>query len=122
MIILAIVFQVLLAFAFLAAGGGKLAGTKQSLAQRDQDKVVPWFWTTTGGLEVLGALGLLIGIFVPALAAAAAIGLALTMVGAIVVHFRAKLPVLMNIPALVILALAVTVAIVRFSTSFTTHI
>ncbi|MBA3826351.1 MAG: DoxX family protein [Ktedonobacterales bacterium] len=114
MVILAIVFQVLLGLAFLAAGGGKLASAKQSVAQRDTLRVVPWFWSMTGALEVLGALGVLIGIFVPALAALAAIGLALAMVGAVVVHFRANQPLALNIPSLVLFALAVTVAAVRW--------
>lgn len=41
-----------------------------------------------GALEVAGAVGLLLGGFVPALGAAAGVGLLLLMVGAVVTHVR----------------------------------
>src|SRR5215211_9107151 len=41
-------------------------------------------------LKIAGALGLLIGIGVPALGVAAAIGLVLFFIGALVTHFRAR--------------------------------
>jgi uncharacterized membrane protein YphA (DoxX/SURF4 family) len=42
------------------------------------------------GLEIAGALGLLIGIWIPPLGIAASIGLALYFLGAVVAHVRAK--------------------------------
>jgi uncharacterized membrane protein YphA (DoxX/SURF4 family) len=42
------------------------------------------------GLEITGALGLLIGIWIPPLGIAASIGLALYFLGAVVAHVRAK--------------------------------
>lgn len=111
--IVAAIFQVLLGAGFLMAGGGKLASAKQSVEQRDHLRVVPWFWMLTGALEV-GALGVLVGLFVPALAGLAAIGLALVMIGAVVVHFRAGEPLPRSIPNLVLFALAATVVAVRW--------
>ncbi len=51
---------------------------------------VPDSWMTTLGiLKVAGALGLLVGIVVPSVGTAAAIGLVLFFIGAIVTHLRA---------------------------------
>ncbi len=51
---------------------------------------VPDSWMTTLGiLKAAGAIGLLIGIGIPPIGMAAAIGLALFFVGAIVTHLRA---------------------------------
>jgi hypothetical protein len=52
---------------------------------------VPKSWMTTLGiLKAAGALGLLVGIGVPAIGTAAAIGLILFFVGAIITHLRAS--------------------------------
>ena len=51
---------------------------------------VPDSWMTTLGiLKAAGALGLLVGIVVPPVGTAAAIGLVLFFIGAIVTHLRA---------------------------------
>ncbi len=111
----------LLALAFLGAGTMKLTRSKEQLAGAGMA------WTedfsagmvkTIGGLEALGALGLILppltGIL-PALAPIAATGLAVTMIGAIVVHVRRREQFT---PALVLLALAAFVAIGRFLVPF----
>jgi len=52
---------------------------------------VPESWITMLGiLKAAGALGLLIGIWVPLIGTAAAIGLVLFFVGAIITHLRAR--------------------------------
>jgi DoxX-like family len=52
---------------------------------------VPQSWLfPLGALKAAGALGLLIGIGVPALGVAAATGLVLFFIGALVTHFRAR--------------------------------
>jgi len=52
---------------------------------------VPDSWMTTLGiLETAGAIGLLVGIGVPRLGTAAAIGLVLFFIGAIITHLRAR--------------------------------
>jgi hypothetical protein len=52
---------------------------------------VPESWMTAlGALKMAGALGVLIGIVVPALGVAAASGLVLFFVGAIVTHLRVR--------------------------------
>jgi hypothetical protein len=52
---------------------------------------VPESWMTTlGALKMAGALGVLVGIVVPVLGAAAAGGLVLFFVGAILTHLRVR--------------------------------
>ena len=57
-------------------------------------------------LELLGAAGLLVGIWVPLIGLAAAIGLVLYFLGAVIAHVRAKAPAKESFPALVLLVLA----------------
>ncbi len=105
---------VVLAVVFAASGAVKLFVPRAALAQR-----MPWTVDATdgqvkllGALELAGATGLLLpgllGI-VPALVPLAAIGLALTMVGAIVTHVRAGEGAA-AIPAAVLLVLCLVVA------------
>jgi hypothetical protein len=52
---------------------------------------VPEAWMTTLGiLKAVGALGLLVGVGVPLIGTAAAVGLILFFVGAIITHLRAR--------------------------------
>ena len=89
------VAQALLAVAFFMAGLMKLTQPKEKLAPNMP--YVEDISTSTlrgiGLLEVLGAIGviapMLLGIL-PVLTAWAAVGLALTMVGAAIVHIRRK--------------------------------
>ena len=87
------VIQILVALAFLAAGIVKVSQPLERL-----QKNMSWVTVTPlvlvrliGTLEILGALGLILpavtGI-APWLTTAAAIGLVLTMIGAIILHFR----------------------------------
>jgi uncharacterized membrane protein YphA (DoxX/SURF4 family) len=104
-----IILSALLAVAFLGAGGLKLVGAKQSLTMRDQLRVGAQLWPVVGALEVAGALGLVVGFVAPVLGIAAAVGLALLMVGGIGAHARAQ--DLRNAgPAALLLVLAVVTA------------
>ena len=68
-----------------------------------------------GIVEVLGALGLLIGIWVPILGLLAAIGFVLYFLGAMIAHVRAKDPMKDMAPALVLLILSIIVTILQFA-------
>src|SRR5712672_4817116 len=72
----------LVALAFIAAGGGKLAGTAQMVELFDKVGLGQWFRYLTGLLEVAGGIGLLI----PRYAFYAAILLVIVMIGAIITH------------------------------------
>ena len=72
----------LVALTFLAAGGGKLAGTAVMVELFDKVGLGQWFRYFTALLEVAGAIGLLM----PRYAFYAAVLLAIVMVGAIIAH------------------------------------
>lgn len=76
------VLQVAAAGMFLLAGGNKLSGAEQMVQLFDAVGIGQWFRYVTGGIEVLGAIGLL----VPATVRIAAPVLAATMVGAVLTH------------------------------------
>jgi putative oxidoreductase len=76
------VVQVLLAAAFVSAGGSKLAGAPAMVQMFDQIGAGQWFRYVTGTIEVGSAILLLI----PGMAGIAAVLLACTMVGAILTH------------------------------------
>jgi len=112
------IVQGLLAVIFLMAGGMKLMQPKEKLAEKMAwaNDFSPGVIKLIGALEVLGAIGLILpqmtGIL-PWLTPLAALGLALTMVGAMVVHLRrneAK-EVVINV---VLLVLTLFVAYGRF--------
>lgn len=112
------IVQILLAALFLMSGLMKATQPREKLAER-----TPYVEDLTDGqvqqigiLEILGAVGLVLpavtGIL-PWLTPLAAVGLALTMVGAAIVHFRrGEYPgIIINV---VLFAMAVFVAYGRF--------
>ncbi len=112
------VVQILLALAFLAAGAMKASQPIDNLK-----KNMGWVESTTpsavrlvGILEVLGALGLILPAathILPWLTPVAAIGLVLTMIGAMIVHIQRKEMQGLVAPA-VLLILALLIAYGRF--------
>ena len=111
------ILQVLLALVFGAAGVAKLTQPKDKLGERM--KYVEDFSAQTvkaiGAVEVLAAIGLVVpwltGI-IPVLTPLAALGLVLTMIGAMITHLRRHETV---IPNVVLLLLAAFVAWGRFT-------
>jgi uncharacterized membrane protein YphA (DoxX/SURF4 family) len=111
--------QVLLAAIFLATGLTKLTQPRARLAAGPMgwaaDVSDPQF-RAVGLLEVLGALGLVLPgalRIAPLLTPLAAVGLALTMVGAIATHVRMGESDRLAVPV-VLLALTLFVAVGRF--------
>lgn len=76
------VLQVVLALAFLGAGGAKLAGVPMMVESFDQIGLGQWFRIVTGLVEIVGAVALL----VLGYAFFGAVWLAVTMVGAVLAH------------------------------------
>ena len=70
-----------------------------------------WFMYAIGALKLTCAAGLVVGIWVPELAAPAAIGLGVLMLGALSMHLKVKDPASRSLPALTMLALCVVVAV-----------
>ena len=113
------IIAAVLAVAFLGAGLMKLGQPRQKLVESGMGwagDVSPGAVKAIGALEVLGALGLILpALFDVAtvLVPIAAVGLAVIMLGAIVVHARRKEPQ-MVVANVVLLVLAVVVAWGRF--------
>ena len=94
----------LLALAFVAAGGAKLYGVPMLVEEFQHIGLGQWFRYATGGLEVMGAILLLL----PRRAAFGALLLICIMIGAVITHLFVigGSPV----PAIVLLALNAIVA------------
>ena len=103
----------LLAAMFAFAGLIKVVGVRQSLAIRDHLGVDPLQWRLIGALELAGVAGVLVGLKWPPIGVAAAIGLALLVLGAIVFHVRASDSAADTAPAVISLGLAVATAILQ---------
>jgi hypothetical protein len=108
-----VIVTALLAAIFGFAGLIKLVGLRQSLAIRDHLGVKPVQWRLIGLLELAGVAGVLVGLAWPPIGVAAAIGLALLVLGAIVFHVRASDSVADTAPAVIGLGLAVATAILQ---------
>jgi uncharacterized membrane protein YkgB len=68
-----------------------------------------------GAIEILGALGLLVGIWIPILGLLAAIGFVLYFLGALIAHVRSKDAAKDMGPALILLVLSTIVMILQFA-------
>ena len=76
------ILQILAAATFFLAGGSKLSGVAPMVEMFDKIGLGQWFRYLTGGLEVTGAILLLI----PATVVLGGVLLVMTMVGAIATH------------------------------------
>ena len=113
------IVQILLAFMFGMAGVMKLTQPKEKLMERMKwvDGISLSTVKLIGGLDLLGAIGVILprltGIL-PWLTPLAAIGLAIIMISAIVVHVRRGEANLIGLN-IGLLVLAIAVAYVRFA-------
>jgi uncharacterized membrane protein YphA (DoxX/SURF4 family) len=113
MFIVTVVLAVLLALAFGASGGQKVAGVKSAMDGADHLRFSHNAYKGIGALELLAAIGLLVGLAVWPLGVAAGAGLVLLMIGAVISHIRAGDKIAHFAPALVLGLLALVEAIVR---------
>ena len=90
MSILIIIIQVVLGLLFVGIGSMTIAGRKMFVENFRRFGYPQWFRIVTGSLEVLGGIGLLIGIWLPWLAALASAGLTLVMLGAVFTQVRTR--------------------------------
>ncbi|MDQ6423543.1 DoxX family protein [Paenibacillus sp. LHD-117] len=105
--IVAIVLQTVLALAFLMAGLGKIAGAKMHVEGFKQWGLPQWFRIVTGIVEFASAAALIVGYWEPSWTAAGALAIAITAVGGVMVHLRAKDSFKQAMPIIVIGVLAV---------------
>lgn len=90
MYILTVVVSVLLALVFLAVGIAKLRATEHVNTTMDGLRVTPGLRNIIGTLEILGAVGVIAGLWLEPLGVVAAAGLVLLTIGAIIFHVRAR--------------------------------
>jgi uncharacterized membrane protein YphA (DoxX/SURF4 family) len=112
------VIQILLALAFFVAGTLKVSRPINMLKKNMHwvEKTAPPLVRLVGVLEILGALGLILPAvthILPWLIPVAAICLALTMIGAIIVHILLK-ETMGSLAPLILLLLTLLVAYGRF--------
>ena len=117
MFVLTVVLTAVLALAYTGAGGSKLAGIKPMRDAADHFGL-PWNrYRSIGILEIAAVVGLLIGLVVPALGVAAAVGLVALMIGALTFHLRAGDPPKVFAPVPVLALLAVGYIIARLASA-----
>ncbi|MGW1966606.1 DoxX family protein [Streptomyces sp. NPDC001935] len=101
-----IVAAVVLAAIFLPLGAAKLTAVPAMRQAAAHAGMTTTHYRLLGALEVAAAAGLLAGLRITALGAAAAVGLILLMTGAVVVHLRSGDPAARCLPAAGVGALA----------------
>lgn len=89
MFVLTVILSLIAAAVFGTAGVGKLAGSRQVTDVMDRVRVGPALRGAIGVLEILAAVGVIVGLWVEWIGIVAAIGLILLMIGAIAYHVRA---------------------------------
>ncbi|MFD5425651.1 DoxX family protein [Streptomyces sp. NPDC127084] len=85
-----IVISLLLAALLAMTGGGKVLGAGKSVEVRDALGLSPALWRLIGAMELSGVAGLVVGIWLPVLGGAAAVGVVLLMIGAAGSRLRAS--------------------------------
>lgn len=90
MAIAAMVLKGMLAFIFIAAGSGKVLGSKMHRENFERWRLPQWFRVVTGIVELVGAALLIIGFWQNDCAAAGALLLGVTGIGGVLTHVRVK--------------------------------
>jgi uncharacterized membrane protein YphA (DoxX/SURF4 family) len=88
--IVRIILSIVLGLMLLVTGGGKVLDLAFSRGNRETLNVHPVFWRITGVLEVAATVGLIWGIWFVPFGLAAAIGVALLMIGAFGFRVRTR--------------------------------
>ena len=110
-----VIVTILLVVLFGFASSIKLLGVRQSLAIRDQLGISATNWRVIGLLELAGVIGVLVGLWWPPIGIAAATGLALLSLGAVISHVRASDGAAQSVPAAIGLALAIAAIVLHMS-------
>ena len=108
-----IALTVILAAVFLSTAVPKLAGKAQMRQRMDHLGVSPGLTRVLGVLELAAVAGLLLGLLWAPLGIAAAVGIALQMVGAVVYHARAKDPAAETLTPVIFAVAAVALVVLH---------
>lgn len=112
--ITSIVLQVILGLGFLMFGLMKF-GAKQMVQEFQRYGFSQGLRVFTGLIEVIGAVGMIVGIWYTQFAALAGILLAATMIGALITHIRLKDPGKNMGSPLILLILSIVAVIINFN-------
>jgi uncharacterized membrane protein YphA (DoxX/SURF4 family) len=113
MFVATLILAILLALVFGASGVQKLTGAKMASDTAAQLNIPFSRYRLIGVPEILAAIGLLVGLAVWPLGVAAAAGLVVLMIGAVIAHVRAHDKVANSAPATVLGLLSAVELIVR---------
>ena len=116
--ILAIALQVALGLVFLGAGGSKIVGAPMQVKTFDRLHLPQGFRLIVGVVEIIGALGILVGVTVHWFAAIGAIWLIGVMAGALLAQIRVRDTARRIVPPAVFLVAATIVVALRWSALF----
>jgi putative oxidoreductase len=111
--IAAIVLQVILALMFLMATFAKF-WDKRQVEAFEHYGYPQWFRIVTGIVELIGAVGMIVGIWYPAVAPLAGLWLGITMLVAAITHIRAKDPAKSLLFPVILLVLNVLVVLFQW--------
>ncbi|WP_369148652.1 DoxX family protein [Streptomyces sp. R44] len=111
-----IALAVVLTLVFLPLGAAKIAAVPFMRQAAAHLGMSPGLYRVVGALEMAGAVGLVLGLASAPIGVAAAIGLALLMTAAAVVHLRHPDPLVRALPAAVLALTAVAYAGVEIGT------
>jgi len=106
------ILQVILGLGFLMFGFMKF-GTKQQVEAFKHFGYSQGFRAFTGLVEVIGAVGMIIGIWYPLISTLAGILLGIIMLGAIITHIRVKDPGKIMGTPIILLILSIAVAVLN---------
>ncbi|WCK52600.1 DoxX family protein [Aneurinibacillus sp. Ricciae_BoGa-3] len=109
--IVSFVLDILLALMFLFLGISAIVGAKKARENFQHLNLPDWFRLLTGVYQTIGAVGLVIGFWLPWFKGLSGIWIAIMMLVAIVLHLRVKEPFLQSVPAIVVFLLSVLVII-----------
>lgn len=107
------ILQIILGLMFAFLGLSSLVGADKALKNFEHLKLPATFRIITGYVQFLGAVGMFAGLFYPAVSLIAGIWLTLTMIVAVILHFRIKEPLAASFPAVFIGGLALIIVIAR---------
>jgi hypothetical protein len=114
MFIAAAILSVLLALVFARVGLSKVSTAADKMeAELGRLGLSTGLIRLIGTLEISGAAGLVIGLWIGPLGITAAIGLTLLMIGAVIYHIKARDTAKNTMAPLILLVLSATVVVLR---------
>ena len=115
MTIALVIVSILIGLASTMSAMGKFTKMEQTIATLKSVGVKDSQIPVLAALELAGAIGLLVGIWVPLIGHAAAVGLAIYFAGAVVAHTRAGHAFKEIIPAAVLLVVSLATVLLQIA-------